>query len=366
MARLLIYGNPHSPLVAERGRLGLRAGHEIHWFSARPAPFADVTAHALPPRARGALSRAFLEPIALGKVLRTVQPDLVHVHYASKGLAALPLARWRGPLVVTAMGSDILPTQGARFPYRGFTRRLLARADAITTKSDFMDAALARLGDFGGRLERITWGIDLERFRPDLDTSALRREWDIPPGALVFLDPRGGSAFYNKHVILQAFAEYRRRGGPPAVLLVAEVSPDAAYMAGLREQAGALGVSASVRFIGQRPHDEMPSLFALADLTLSVPNSDGLPQSLYEALACGSFPILGNLPQYAGVVEDGQTARLVPVGDPAALANALMWAAARPDVRRRAGALGRARVVRYADARRETEKLLALYARLLG
>ncbi|MBI3159546.1 MAG: glycosyltransferase [Chloroflexi bacterium] len=366
MARLLIYGNPHSPLVAERGRIGLQGGHAIHWFSAHPAALPDVTAHSLPAWARSPLARALLEPLYLWKVLRAVRPDLVHVHYASKGLAALPLTRWRGPLVVTAMGSDILPAQGARLPYRAFTRRLLARADAITTKSDFMDAALARLGDFRGTVERISWGIDLDRFRPEADTADLRQRWDIPPGARVFLDPRGGSTFYNKHVILHAFAEYLKAGGPSAVLLVAEVTPDAVYMAGLRAQAAALGIAERVRFVGQLPHDGMPGLFALADLTLSVPPSDGLPQSLYEALACGSFPILGRLPQYTGVVEDGVSAKLVPVGDAAALADALAWAAAHPEVRQQARVLGRAYVEEHADARREREKVLALYARLLS
>ncbi len=52
MARLLIFGNPHSPLVAGRGRLGLQAGHDIHWFAAQPAPIPDVNAPALPSWAR--------------------------------------------------------------------------------------------------------------------------------------------------------------------------------------------------------------------------------------------------------------------------------------------------------------------------
>lgn len=364
MARLLIYGNPHSPLVAARGRLGLQAGHEIHWFAAHPAPFPDVTAHAMPGWTRTPLARLLLEPLYLQKTLNAVRPDLVHVHYASKGLAALPLARWRGPLVVTAMGSDILPVQGTAWPYLPMTRRLLARADAITSKSDFMDAALVRIGDFGSKLHRITWGIELALFRPNMDTAHLRQRWDIPLEALVFLDPRGGSALYNKHIILAAFAEYLKAGGPAAVLLVAEVTPDAAYMAGLRQRAEELAIGGSVRFVGRLPHEQMPEAFALADVMISVPASDGLPQSLYEALACGAFPIVGDLPQYDGVVQDGVTGLRVPVGDASALARAMAMAASQPDLRQRAAALGQTYVEQHADARVETEKLLALYETL--
>ncbi|TAK11071.1 MAG: glycosyltransferase [Anaerolineae bacterium] len=361
MARLLIYGNPHSPLVGARGRLGLQAGHEIHWFAALPAPFPDVVAHAMPGWARAPFARLLLEPFFLSKTLYAIQPDLVHVHYASKGLAALPLARWRGPLVVTAMGSDILPVQGTAWPYLPMTRRLLERADAITSKSDFMDTALQRIGDYSSKLHRITWGIDLTTFRPDLDTIALRQAWRIPAETLVFLDPRGGSALYNKHIILMAFARYVQEGGPAAVLLVAEVTPDPAYMASLRRQAEELGIADSVRFVGHLLHDRMAGVFALADLTLSVPVSDGLPQSLYEALACGSFPIVGDLPQYDGVVQDGVTGLRVPVGDGDALALAMKQAASQPDLRQRAAVLGRAYVEQHADARVETAKLLALY-----
>lgn len=366
MARLLIFGNPRGPLTAARGPLGLAGGHEIHWFSAHPAPFAHVTSHTLPGWGRAPLARLVLEPIYLQRTLAAVQPDLVHVHYASKGLAALALARWRGPLVVTAMGSDILPTQGLRLPYTPFTRLLLNRADAITAKSGWMDAALLKIGPYRQKLHRITWGIDLERFRPELDTTPLRLRWEIPPRDLVFLDPRGGSAFYNKHIILNAFADYVQGGGPAATLIVTEVTPDAGFMARLRRQAKDLGIASRVRFVGQVSHTEMAEFFALADITVMMPESDGLPQSLLEALACGSFPVLGDLPQYAEVVQDGQTAKLARVGDQNALRAALRWAAENGPVRQQARARGRAYVEQHANVASETEKLLALYEKLLA
>jgi glycosyltransferase involved in cell wall biosynthesis len=45
----------------------------------------------------------------------------------------------------------------------------------------------------------------------------------------------------------------------------------------------------------------------------SVPSSDGLPQSLFEAMACGTPIVLGRLPVYEEIVRDGAEALLVPL-----------------------------------------------------
>jgi glycosyltransferase involved in cell wall biosynthesis len=228
-----------------------------------------------------------------------------------------------------------------------------------------MDAALNRIGDYHAKTQRITWGLDLDRFRPDRDTRQLRERWSIPTADLVFFDPRLGRAFYNKHIILEAFAGYLQDGRASATLVVAEALGDPAYLSRLRKLADHLGIREKVRFVGEIAYESMPDYCALADVTISIPPSDGLPQTIYEAFACGSFLIVGNLPQYSGVVNDGVTARVVRPGDVQQLKDALAWSVAKPAVRQRAREAGRAYVEGHADLRVQAARMNEIYARLL-
>jgi glycosyltransferase involved in cell wall biosynthesis len=151
----------------------------------------------------------------------------------------------------------------------------------------------------------------------------------------------------------------------PATLLISESFANPAYLVRLRQQVRELGITNKVRFVGTIPYSEMPGYYSLADLTISVPPSDGLPQTIYEAYACGSFLILGDLPQYAGVVEDKVTARLVPVGDAQALKDALLWVSTNPRVRHQAKKIGRDYAKKYADINIQASLVNQIYDELL-
>lgn len=366
MAKILIVGNSESPLEQERGRVGQRAGHQIFWFSPQQASLPGVTHFTMPSMIhRSPLIRALLKPVFLHLALQKVQPDIVHVHYAQTGLMIFQLMRIH-PLVVTVMGGDILSDQGYHGLSAFFVRTLLKNADCITSKSDFMDSTLNKMGICKDKLKRITWGVDLTRFSPVQDVSALRARWLIPSADLVLFDSRLARPFYNKHMILESFASYLREGGFSATLLISEAFADPAYLVQLREQARNLGINDKVRFVGAIPYNEMPAYYALADITVSVPPSDGLPHTIYEAYASGSFLILGNLPQYAGVVQDKVTAYLVPIGNVQALKEAIFWVSSNPEIRQKAKIIGRTYVQEHADFNTQAELVNEIYNGLLG
>jgi glycosyltransferase involved in cell wall biosynthesis len=98
---------------------------------------------------------------------------------------------------------------------------------------------------------------------------------------------------------------------PKAVLLIMEYRADPTYRAEIVERIAALGLSERVRFIGEASHSEMPMFYSLADLTISVPSSDGLPQSLLESMACGTPNILSKLPRYQEFVQHRESAYFV-------------------------------------------------------
>ncbi|MBC7879009.1 MAG: glycosyltransferase family 4 protein [Anaerolineales bacterium] len=365
MARILIIGDPTNPLVRARGLLGQRAGHQIFWFSVQRASLPDVTHFFMPLFAqKNSVIRAILRPVYLLAAIKKTKPDIIHVHYAQTGIAVFLLMNFH-PLIVTVMGGDILPERGYYGIPAFFIRMLLENTDCITSKSDFMDKALDKIGNYRHKIRRVTWGVDLDHFHPNRDVTFLRAKLDIPANDFVFFDARLARPLYNKHIIIEAFASYLREGGSSATLLVAESFPDTVYLDKLRQQVSVLGIAQEVRFVGAIPHGEIADYYVLADLTISVPSSDGLPQTLYEAYACGSFLILGDLPQYNGVVEEGVTARLVSVGDVNSLKDAISWISRNPEIRNRAKKLGRDYVEKYADSNFQADLVNQIYDQFL-
>jgi glycosyltransferase involved in cell wall biosynthesis len=102
--------------------------------------------------------------------------------------------------------------------------------------------------------------------------------------------------------------------------------------AALRRLANELGVSERVSFEGfVGDSRRLRDLYRRADVVAMPSSYEGLPMVLLEAMSCGT-PVVGSqIPAIAGVVRDGETGILFPVGAPDRLASALADAVADRD-----------------------------------
>jgi glycosyltransferase involved in cell wall biosynthesis len=82
-----------------------------------------------------------------------------------------------------------------------------------------------------------------------------------------------------------------------------------------------------VVLLGARPHDEIERLFRAADFYVQTSHREGSGYSLIEAMSCGTPPIATDIPAARHIVADAGS--LTPVGDSAALADALVAYASR-------------------------------------
>jgi glycosyltransferase involved in cell wall biosynthesis len=88
-----------------------------------------------------------------------------------------------------------------------------------------------------------------------------------------------------------------------------------------------------VTLLGPRPHADMEAHFRAADFFVQTSHREGCGYSILEALACGTPPLVTDIPSSRRLV--GNAGSLTPVGDAPALANAIVTWASRDPVRRR-------------------------------
>lgn len=290
--------------------------------------------------------------LGIARMMRTAcadaRIDLLHSHEVR--LEAF-WARSSGfhPRVVTCWGSDVLRLTEKPLGYRLQVRRALTSADAVTVGSAHLLDAAAAAGAKRAACVRVGWGVDVERFAPDPDARRrLRAEWGLEDRVVV-LSTRQLHALYRVDAIVRALAIARQSVPQLALVIVA----DGPERQPLEQLVAELGLQDSVRFTGGVWTDEwpaMPNIHSAADMYCSVPETDGGPLSVLEAMAAELLVVASDVPVLREWVAQTGAGLLWSDRTYEGLARLLVDATrARAEM----GAAGRAYVL--ANHRRETE-----------
>jgi colanic acid/amylovoran biosynthesis glycosyltransferase len=289
------------------------------------------------------------------------RPRLVHAHFATDGLLALPLAERLGvPLVTTLHGFDVTRGRGVLLRsgrlswmrYALLGERLRRRGTLFIAVSDAIRQCALALGFPSERTVTLRNGVDLGRFgrAPDPERGVV-----LHVGRLV---EKKGTA-----LLLDAMAQI---DGELVVI------GDGPLRRRLERRAAALRIDRRVRFLGNLPADAVAAwmarawLLAAPSVTASDGDSEGLPTVIAEA-AAASLPVVAS--DHSGLPEavmEGETGFLVPEGDAHALATRLATLLLAPDLRARMGAAARRMAEDRFDAVKQAACLEALYDRLTG
>ncbi|WP_205751865.1 glycosyltransferase [Cryptosporangium phraense] len=280
----------------------------------------------------------------LARFWRTSEPDVVHAHFWMSGLAALAGARdFPGlPVVQTfhALGSVKRRHQGDddtsppdRVEYETTIGHSVATT--IATCTDEV-RELRALGIPAGRLQVVPCGVDVTAFAPAGPVEPRSgRPRLLQVGRLV---RRKGADVALRALTSIPDAELVLAGGPPADRLDAD--PEAQR---LRALAASLGLADRFVLLGGVERSRMPALFRSADLVLCPPHYEPFGIVPLEAMACARPVVASAVGGHLDTVAEGRTGRLVPPGDPDALAGAVTALLADPAGRSAFGAAGRRR-----------------------
>jgi glycosyltransferase involved in cell wall biosynthesis len=332
-------------------------GHEMHLLSFAPMTREHVAAvEEAGGRYHGELGGFHLkrfwltagDVLSLRRLLRRERADILHCHFLGRNAWFAALSRFH-PFVLTVMGGDVCgpgwePAGDVR--ERVLTPYALREADLITCWSHRLTAPVRRYARPSTPVEVIHGGVDLGRFSPGESPAYLRERWGLPKGAKVVLSPRLMRPLYNLDRVAEA-AQLVCAEDPDAHFLFAFLpeAKEGEYEARVRAIAASGPAAARVRFIGAIPHEEMADHYRLADVTVSVPSTDGTPMSVLESMACSTPVVVSRIPDYdRHYIEPGATVLDAPAEDPHALAAALLELLREPALASRLAAEARRRV----------------------
>ena len=216
------------------------------------------------------------------------------------GPAAMRISDALGiPFTMKARGADI-----HHWPHVGGCGEQIyaaaATAAGMLAVSGALKADMITLAMDAGKIRVHYTGLDKTRFRPR-ERVAEKAKLGID-GALILcvgaLIPRK-----RQELLIEALPQL-----PGATLILAGQGPSEGDYHAL---ASRIGVADRVRFIGSVAHDELPALYAAADVMALVSDSEGLANAWVEALACGT-PIVASKVGGAGeLVQSADAGRLV-------------------------------------------------------
>lgn len=285
-------------------------------------------------------------PIALGpavgrrvaRALRAVAPDIVHVHEPMVPWAGLAAARWDdAPVVATfhAWSDQARLYRLARGVGRRVLRGLAARIAVSDAAAGYHASAL---GVPVSSFTVVPNGVEVARFA---GASPSERLHDVSRPTLLFvgrLERRKGL-----EPLIRAFTRLKT-DRPDLRLLVVGDGPERQRCESLLPQR----LRSDVLFLGRVDQDELPGCFAAADLYVSPAlGGESFGIVLLEAMAAGRAVVASDIPGYRSVLRDGVQGRLVPPGDPAALAGAIGVLLDNPSLRGAMASEGVSTVVDY-------------------
>jgi len=372
---VLLQGDPQASQQARLAATLIQRGHRVT-FADAPKLAAEVRGeHGLecglarvlrgaPRPLRGAL---------VARRLRALGVDVIHLNYLHPSQEVFARLGPEGPpYVATAWGSDVNTEAFPKSP-RWLSKLgvILRGASAVTADSHPLLERSRRL--FGGGpgdtpFELVFFGVDLELFgaeRARAGVAAWREQLGLASDTPVVLSARKLQPHYHTDVILEAFAASRwaERG----VLLVKHHGRGAedAHLAELKARARALGVEQRLRVAPPVPYDDLPALYALADVAVSHPAADGVPSAFFELMSVRVPIVATDLPAYDGVLEHEGAGLRVPHGDVPALAEALDRLTPGGDLAGRLVRAGARFVREHADWEVCVDRWEALYRRAL-
>jgi glycosyltransferase involved in cell wall biosynthesis len=288
------------------------------------------------------------------KIIKAQRPDMVIAERTTSYgfLAALSGVK---PVAIAQQGrTDLWPEKSISLPLKKLMQRYaFKKADLIHAWGPVMTVSMIEANVDMSKVLVLPKGIDLDTFGNQNIAN---------PEKICAIVTRSLTNVYRHVIILKAFAILNQKGIDFALTIVG----DGSQLSKLKELAKHLGVEKKVNFSGRIPNTQLPKLLQQSNIYISMPATEGVSTSLFEAMATNCYPIATDISGNRSWIKHRENGQLVTVDDFETLAEEIIWAFENNKYRNEAVLKNRLFLEKNADYRKNMKIIANKYHELIN
>lgn len=248
------------------------------------------------------------------KLVKKHQPDMVIAERTTSYgfLAALSGVK---PVAIAQQGrTDLWPEKSILLPLKKIIQHYaFEKADLIHAWGPVMTISMKKAKVDMEKVLVLPKGIDLEQFGNTKNNSSEK---------LTAIVTRSLMPEYRHETILKAFGIINQKGVDFELTIVG----DGKLLPTLKELTKKLDIENKVNFTGRIPNTKLPELLQQSDFYISMPITEGVSASLFEAMASNCYPVVTDIPGNQSWIKHRENGQLITIDDTEMLADELLWA----------------------------------------
>nr|WP_315145544.1 glycosyltransferase [uncultured Flavobacterium sp.] len=262
------------------------------------------------------------------KIIKRYQPDMVIAERTTSYGFLAAILDFK-PIAIAQQGrTDLWPEKSILLPLKKMTQHYaFKKADLIHAWGPVMTISMKKVNVDMTKVLVLPKGIDLEKFGNN-NTSTDK---------ISAIITRSLMPEYSHDVILKAFGLLDKKGVDFDLIIVG----DGIQLQLLKELTKELNIENKVNFIGRIQNTQLPKLLQQSNMYISMPITEGVSASLFEAMACKCYPIVSDIPGNESWISHRKNGQLITLGDVQMLANEILWAFENNELRKEAVAKNR-------------------------
>jgi glycosyltransferase involved in cell wall biosynthesis len=226
------------------------------------------------------------------KIVRTIQPDVIHAQYASSYGVVCSFLKYNCKKILSVWGSDILVARNI-LPLRILIDRSLKTFDIVNVPSLSLADIVHSLGVPKNKILIFQYGIDidvLDQLQVSKGTS----------DQVQIISTRNWNPIYNIDRVIAGFLLAAKVNDNLTLKLIGSGNADD------EDRVKSLTSShENIQVIGRLPMTELVHQLWKSDVFISIPESDGMSLSVLEAMYTGCYPVLSQIPPNIEILDNG-------------------------------------------------------------
>lgn len=291
----------------------------------------------------GYLAGMFKAIFVLKKSASIFKPDLLLVLYGGIWGFIAYLSGIK-PFIMYVVGSDIL--FGGKMKH--WITKIVLNASALVYSNGI---------NLGHQALKIAPNANLKNLYLGINTDNFLSKEKKNASPVTIICTRGFKSVYNNKFLIDALNLISLKCIPEIEIIFTSTGPQLEDVKKYANKVLEASMREKVVFLGGIPTEELISKLQCAHIYVSLSLSDGASISLMEALACGLFPILSDIPANREWIHNNNGI-LVPLSNSKALADAIIKASLNEEWRSEAGKFNRRLATEIADKKKNTKIFL--------